>query len=428
MSVQIPSKPGVTSIAAVGSSPNVNGGLVTGQTLTLEPADASNPGILSNTTQSIAGDKTFNGNATFTGGVGATSNVGIGVSAPLGDTALWVDAPSTQYGAFSSQWSIVGNIHASALATTKATAAAFSVHTAPSSSVGAGYGVFVDTVTLGASGTMGHYTGLYLAGDTPAGSSQSYAIFTAGTAQSSLGGDLAVAGTLNGSNAVFGGSVTTNNNNGFILQNAGTRIGAIYNDTNFMGIFSDPTNSSGFRVSTNNIPTFTINNSQVATFSGQLIGGGTTTNSSASSGQIGEYLQGVTLRASAISNSSSAGYFQVATITLTAGDWDVSGFIGLTGTSATITDISVSISTSSSSFVAPTNNYGATDVRDVSSVRLALLTGTTSLNNDDYTAVMPTYRASIPNATTQQIFLVSNVTFATGTVNSYGRLTARRAR
>jgi hypothetical protein len=52
---------GVTTMAAIGSSPNANGATISGSTLTLQPANGTHGGVLSNTTQTIAGDKTFNG-------------------------------------------------------------------------------------------------------------------------------------------------------------------------------------------------------------------------------------------------------------------------------------------------------------------------------------------------------------------------------
>jgi hypothetical protein len=50
---------GDVTLTAVGSSPNANGASLSGQVLTLQPADATNPGILTTGTQTIAGTKTF---------------------------------------------------------------------------------------------------------------------------------------------------------------------------------------------------------------------------------------------------------------------------------------------------------------------------------------------------------------------------------
>lgn len=52
---------GDVTLAAIGSSPNANAATLTGQVLNLEPADASFGGVVTTTTQTFAGDKTFTG-------------------------------------------------------------------------------------------------------------------------------------------------------------------------------------------------------------------------------------------------------------------------------------------------------------------------------------------------------------------------------
>lgn len=49
------------SLAAVGSSPNANAASVAGNVLTLQPADGTNPGVLTAVSQTIGGAKTFTG-------------------------------------------------------------------------------------------------------------------------------------------------------------------------------------------------------------------------------------------------------------------------------------------------------------------------------------------------------------------------------
>ncbi len=49
------------ALAAVGSSPNSSSASISGQTLTLQPADATNPGIISTGNQTLPGNKTFSG-------------------------------------------------------------------------------------------------------------------------------------------------------------------------------------------------------------------------------------------------------------------------------------------------------------------------------------------------------------------------------
>lgn len=52
---------GDVTLAAVGSSPNGNGASLSGQQLTLQPADGTNPGVLTSGAQTIGGAKTFSG-------------------------------------------------------------------------------------------------------------------------------------------------------------------------------------------------------------------------------------------------------------------------------------------------------------------------------------------------------------------------------
>lgn len=66
---------GDVTLGAFGAVPNSNGASLSGQVLTLQPADATNPGGVSTTTQTIAGDKTFSGNTTLGANVTYTSSV-----------------------------------------------------------------------------------------------------------------------------------------------------------------------------------------------------------------------------------------------------------------------------------------------------------------------------------------------------------------
>ena len=75
---------GVTSLGAIGSLPNANGASISGNTLSLQPADASNGGVVTTGTQTFAGAKTFNTDLTVNGltvgrGLGAiSSNTAVG--------------------------------------------------------------------------------------------------------------------------------------------------------------------------------------------------------------------------------------------------------------------------------------------------------------------------------------------------------------
>ncbi len=52
---------GNVTLSAVGAVPNANGATLTGQALNLQPADGTNPGVMTTVAQTFAGDKTFTG-------------------------------------------------------------------------------------------------------------------------------------------------------------------------------------------------------------------------------------------------------------------------------------------------------------------------------------------------------------------------------
>lgn len=64
---------GDITLGSVGSSPATEGASLSGQVLTLQPADATHGGVLSTGTQTIAGAKTWSGAATFSSTVGASN-------------------------------------------------------------------------------------------------------------------------------------------------------------------------------------------------------------------------------------------------------------------------------------------------------------------------------------------------------------------
>lgn len=62
---------GITTLAAIGSSPNANGATISGSTLNLQPASGSFGGVLTTGSQTIAGAKTFGG------GINSTNYVSV---------------------------------------------------------------------------------------------------------------------------------------------------------------------------------------------------------------------------------------------------------------------------------------------------------------------------------------------------------------
>jgi hypothetical protein len=85
---------GITSLAAIGASPNANAATITGTVLNLQPASASFGGVVTTIAQTFAGDKTFTGalsgtSATFSGilitpQVKAATSAGLSINANSG--------------------------------------------------------------------------------------------------------------------------------------------------------------------------------------------------------------------------------------------------------------------------------------------------------------------------------------------------------
>lgn len=94
----------VTTLAAFDSSPNSNGANISGNTLTLQPADGSNPGGVSTTTQTFSGSKTFgsaSGDATTIGAASSTAihqfNGGTNRTTRTITSNLTIDTTTTDY-------------------------------------------------------------------------------------------------------------------------------------------------------------------------------------------------------------------------------------------------------------------------------------------------------------------------------------------
>jgi hypothetical protein len=78
---------GVDTLAAIGSSPNANGATISGTTLNLQPASASFGGVVTTTTQTFAGDKTFSGTLAVTGATTLSDNLTLTANGSIRITA-----------------------------------------------------------------------------------------------------------------------------------------------------------------------------------------------------------------------------------------------------------------------------------------------------------------------------------------------------
>jgi len=141
---------------------------------------------------------------------------------------------------------------------------------------------------------------------------------------------------------------------------------------------------------------------------------GTATNDSAAAGKVGEYIEASIASGSAVALTSGAAK-TITSITLTAGDWDVSGHVAFTsagGASFTIVAGSLSLTTDTSS---------STLGRWNQTVSAAFVPAGVPIS----TVIVPS-RFSVTGST--QIFLVGFATFTVGTSGGYGLIRARRVR
>lgn len=67
---------GDISLTAVGSTPSANAASLSGQALTLQPADATHPGVMTTGIQTLAGTKTFSGDTNIANNAGSKATIG----------------------------------------------------------------------------------------------------------------------------------------------------------------------------------------------------------------------------------------------------------------------------------------------------------------------------------------------------------------
>ncbi len=143
---------------------------------------------------------------------------------------------------------------------------------------------------------------------------------------------------------------------------------------------------------------------------------GTATNNNAVAGNIGEEINSIV---STYTNySTTATYQNIASITLTPGDWDLSAFFTYSSNSATI------VAAANAIFVISTTTAsaaGATEGLNTSYVAQSALLGTSLFSNS-----IPPYRVSIAAPTIY--YLNTQATFTLGNPQFVGGIRARRIR
>lgn len=144
---------------------------------------------------------------------------------------------------------------------------------------------------------------------------------------------------------------------------------------------------------------------------------GTNTNDTATTGFVGETQQSVIARASGTSAGSSGQWWNVTSISLTAGDWLVTGTPSINANGATVT--------ANTSAGAVSINSGNTTTDHVASSNVFDMQVTPGAAADAPTWI-PSYRLSL-NATTT-VYLKALASFSVATPQGYGRITAVRIR
>lgn len=152
---------------------------------------------------------------------------------------------------------------------------------------------------------------------------------------------------------------------------------------------------------------------------------GTITNDNPAAGNVGEVLKATVVAGSAVSETTATPV-NITSLSLTVGDWEVTGACDrtLTGTTATIYGCSLSGTTGTLS-TQPAFTTGNITCSEESFVTQAATFGTTVTGRYD-TRVGP-IRCQVTTASTT-IFLVGGDTFSAGTVGLFGTIRARRLR
>lgn len=141
---------------------------------------------------------------------------------------------------------------------------------------------------------------------------------------------------------------------------------------------------------------------------------GTNTNDNAAAGFVGEYIESVISTPTAWPVATTV-WGDATTISLTAGDWDITGFVQYLQNGATVSQFDVAISVNS--------GITTTDQIEGSNQIGAATAGALAINRG---GVVPAYRKSLSGTTT--IYLKLRATFAVATPNYQCRISARRMR
>jgi hypothetical protein len=140
---------------------------------------------------------------------------------------------------------------------------------------------------------------------------------------------------------------------------------------------------------------------------------GTNTSDSAAAGDVGEYVSSAVGPGSPVSLTSTVAA-NVTSISLTAGDWDVEGNVGILSTNA-----STSITVETGGVGTTSATFGA----DFTQQRHAAI-----VHGNGVGIMFPVPKVRVSLSGTGTVYLVANATFTVSTCTAYGTLRARRVR
>ena len=316
--------------------------------------------------------------------------------------------------------------------------------TAPATEV-MGHRVY-STLALGASGTLTNWYGFNSTlnsktgaaaltnayafyANSPTQATNNYAFYSAGTAPSVFGGTVTAGG------GVTSGALGTFRSAGAATTAANTKAASAVVITDNQTANTDSALAFGINGTTAYIQSlYTTVTSALAinpyggavnfgtgaatfagavTANGQLIAKGTATNDNAATGYIGEYVENSTANTSGTAVSLTTNTVaNVSSISLTAGDWDVSCMTYFVIAGGSATAIAAGITQTSATF-GGTGSYAG-------------FTGTIAQTTfADNTQSVPVFRVKLTGTTT--VYLVARSTFP-GTCSTYGMISARRVR
>jgi len=188
---------------------------------------------------------------------------------------------------------------------------------------------------------------------------------------------------------------------------------------------SDTTGSLLLKTGASATTAVTIDTSQAVTLTGTITPSqtagivGTTTNNNVNAGSVGEVISSSVAVGSAVSLTTATTAVSGKTITsisLTAGDWDVFGIVGINNTSTTNF-------TSSAGGISTTNDT----LNSLYEETIRFAYGAAGLvPNNVFSFAIPTTRVSIASTTTY--YLIGYASFSASTATAFGRITARRIR